>query len=374
MTLVARITLGGAPFLIADALISSDDLFNPHIIGVECELPLIGEINSLLAAKGRPFRVDLCQKLHVFEGRLAVAWSANDASQAERALKVLSELAKKPDITLADVDEELSAIDPDRIKGLSLVGCLLRAVKGNQISAQVFGLNANTENITGFGAVQTAGSGARTFTQMLRQNAPPLPSAANDPWTALAVLGTLLNQELTTGQSIDERWGGAFETASFSMHSSRLEKLDNVLHTFWSWRGCDGKLDFQPRFYFARYFEDLLMLRSAEYEAGENNSVKRLTRNKLQLVPSLLRPVRDDDLTRIGHVDFSYDYVCCHVWFPAPGNAIPMASLVLAAPRGSLYDIDLSIAVDGSLRLQLPGDTVTNVFDAAKETADQLSA
>ena len=106
MTLVARITVGGAPFLIGDALISSDDLSNPYITGVECELPLIGEINSLLATAERPFRVDLCQKLHVFEGRLAVGWSANDARQGERALKVLREVAKKPDVTLADIQEE----------------------------------------------------------------------------------------------------------------------------------------------------------------------------------------------------------------------------------------------------------------------------
>jgi len=371
VTLVARIMLGGAPFLIGDALLSSVDLSNPFVTSVECDLPLIGEINSLLAAKKRPFRVDLCQKLHVFEGRLAVGWSANDASQAERALKVLRDVAKKPDVALADVQDELSAIDPDQIKDVSLVGSLLQAVNGNQINCTVFSGNAIAENVLGFGEVQAAGSGARTFTKILQQNG-PIPSTANDPWTILGVLGTLLNRELSTGQSIDERWGGAFETVSFSRLTGRLEKLDNVLHTFWSWRD-NGKIDFQPRFYFARYFDELLMLRSAEYEAGENYSIKRLKSNKLQLVPSLLRPVRDDDLAKIGHVDFSYDYVCCHVWFRgAPGSATPRAAMVLAAPRGGPYDIDLSVAEDGSLRLRLPGDTVTNVIEAAKRQAEFL--
>ena len=105
MTLVARIMLGRAPFLVADALISSDDLSNPHVTGAECELPLMAEINSALAAKERSFRVDLCQKLHVFEGRLAVGWSSNDASQAQRALKALREIAKEPNLTLGDVQE-----------------------------------------------------------------------------------------------------------------------------------------------------------------------------------------------------------------------------------------------------------------------------
>jgi hypothetical protein len=90
MTLVARITLGGAPFLVADALLSSEALMGQCSTGPECRLPFIGEINSRLAAAGQPFRVSLCQKLHVFEGRLAVGWSSNYALQAERALNVPS--------------------------------------------------------------------------------------------------------------------------------------------------------------------------------------------------------------------------------------------------------------------------------------------
>lgn len=172
--------LGGAPFLIGDALLSSGDLSNPYVTGIECELPLIGEVNSLLAASERPFRVDLCQKLHVFEGRLAVGWSANDSSQAERALKVLREIAKKPDLTIGNIQEELSAIDPDQIKDLSLVGHLLRAVNGNQISSSVFSYNAIAEDVTGFGRVVSAGSGARTFIKMLQRDQ-PLPTRANDP-------------------------------------------------------------------------------------------------------------------------------------------------------------------------------------------------
>ena len=117
--------LGGAPFLIGDALLSSNDLSKPEVTEVECEL---------LAAKGRPFRTDLCQKLHVFEGRLAVGWSTNDYMQAERTLKVLREAAANPSITIANIQEELEAIDPDRIKDLSLVGNLLNSVNGDQIS------------------------------------------------------------------------------------------------------------------------------------------------------------------------------------------------------------------------------------------------
>jgi hypothetical protein len=46
--------------------------------------------------------------------------------------------------------------------------------------------------------------------------------------------------------------------------------------------------------------------------------------------------------------------------------------MVLAGRRGGLYDVDLSAAEDGSLRLTLPGDTVTNVIEAAKQTASNV--
>jgi hypothetical protein len=137
------------------------------------------------------------------------------------------------------------------------------------------------------------------------------------------------------------------------------------------WRD-DGKIEFQPRFYFARYFDDLLVLRSAEYEAHENPAlgIRRLKSNKIRLVPSLLREVMDDDAEKIGHVDFLYDYICCHVWFRgAQGRVTPRAAMVVGGPRGGLYDVDISVGENGSLRLNVPSDTVRNLYDEAKQTA-----
>lgn len=90
-------------------------------------------------------------------------------------------------------------------------------------------------------------------------------------------------------------------------------------------------------------------------------------------MPSLFRGV-DDDRVRIGHVDFTYDHVCCHVWFSGPsGAATPKGAMNLAAPRGRFYDIDLSVAENGSLRLNVPNSTVKNVFEAAEQFAKQMS-
>ena len=48
--------VGWSAIFIGHALLSSNDLSKPEVTEVECELPLVGEINRVLAAKGRPFR------------------------------------------------------------------------------------------------------------------------------------------------------------------------------------------------------------------------------------------------------------------------------------------------------------------------------
>ena len=123
-------------------------------------------------------------------------------------LDVLRELAKKADLSFNDVQDALDTIEPDQINNLSLIGLLLLTVHGKQIAASAFKLNAIAKEVEGFGEVFAAGSGAQTFIERLEQQE-PIATDANDPWTALALLGGLLSHELSTGQSINERWGGA---------------------------------------------------------------------------------------------------------------------------------------------------------------------
>jgi hypothetical protein len=44
----------------------------------------------------------------------------------------------------------------------------------------------------------------------------------------------------------------------------------------------------------------------------------------------------------------------------------------LASPKGGDYDIDVSVAEDGSLRLTLPSNTTKNILEAANPQAESL--
>jgi len=52
MTLIAQVFIGGAPFMVGDVLLSADGKN-----GLKSNLPLVGNINQILADRGLNFEV-----------------------------------------------------------------------------------------------------------------------------------------------------------------------------------------------------------------------------------------------------------------------------------------------------------------------------
>jgi hypothetical protein len=69
MTLICRFSIRNAPVVVGDVLLSSG-----RKTGLQTNLPLVGDINRLLAAEGLPFEVSLTQKVNILSDRLVVAW------------------------------------------------------------------------------------------------------------------------------------------------------------------------------------------------------------------------------------------------------------------------------------------------------------
>jgi hypothetical protein len=356
MTLVAQIMVHGAPFLIGDALASTET-----ISGMECELPLIGEINSILAAKLRRFEVKLTQKLYIFDGRLAVGF-AGPVIQAERVISVLRDLTKRQrELQLKDIESELDSIDPDRIDKLEFVGFLLRGVAGNQVSSNVFARRVTPADVKGFGRCYFAGTGAAPAKRILESNG-TLPGVENNPKAIVPLLGALLNNELTSGSSIDQKWGGAFEAVAYSHDSQRLEKVGNVLHTFWIFDpDSPGAVTFQGRFYKTIYFDDALLIRSAEFEKLPDRVVVKS--NRLTVVPPLFKSVEEYDKTLIGPIGFDYEIICCHVWIKSKQKATPEAAIMIGAPEGGSIEVRLAVNADGSGHLEIPASCISALIE-----------
>jgi hypothetical protein len=129
MTLIASLSINKAPLLIGDVLLSSEKR-----IGIKITLPLVGNINEVLAKNGVPFGVDFAQKVNLISDRFVVAW-AGPAIEAERAIGALSRISSRPNLNLDDIGDELNAIDPQKIANLHLVGTLLGDTQGAMCAA-----------------------------------------------------------------------------------------------------------------------------------------------------------------------------------------------------------------------------------------------
>lgn len=147
MTLIAQLSINGAPLLIGDVLLSSEQR-----TGLKVTLPLVDDINEVLAKNGVPFQVDFCQKVNVLSDRLVVAWSGR-MDEAERALRVLSRISTHANLDLGDIGRELNAIDPQRVAHLQLVGTLLGDTQGMMRTAHCFTFGVKATNISNLGPV-----------------------------------------------------------------------------------------------------------------------------------------------------------------------------------------------------------------------------
>ncbi|HMA75440.1 MAG TPA: hypothetical protein VKP67_28730 [Xanthobacteraceae bacterium] len=310
MTLIAQLSVNGAPFLIGDVLLSSETK-----TGFKVKLPLVGDINQILTDHGLPFEVRFTQKINVFDGRIAVAWSG-PRLQAERALRPVAAMPSRGRVTAANVLAELEAIDPEAIDRLQLIGLVLEEVSNTAVSSSLFSVRVPPEHVPHFGNVCAAGSGRATFLHILQNADWRGDPTANEYQVAHGLLGALTNQEFRTGHTIANRWGGGFEALSFSRELRRFDKIGDVLHTFWNVeQGSDESLALYPFFYKTTYWRDALILRSASLDTSEGIKLKT---NDITLVPPLLKEIGDYDLTELEPVDFSYRAVCCHVLIEKP--------------------------------------------------------
>ena len=311
MTLIAQLSIHGAPILIGDVLKSKE-----RRTGLKVNLPLVGDVNQILADNGLLFEVDFAQKIHVFDGRIAVAW-CGPSIQAERALQALADISSRPGLTLGDILGELKAIDP-KIDQLKLIGLLLEEVSGTTI--RYFSHRVPYEDIPNFGRGYVAGSGRDAFLQLLQKGNWLAEPNFTEYHVAHGLLGVLTNEELRTGNTIANRWGGGFEALTFSLRSGRFEKVGDILHTNWEEKS-DDSIGLFPFFYKTTYWRDALVIRAARLESFPDTGW-RLNTNDIKLIPPLLKEINEYDLAELGSVDFSYRAVCCNVLLKKPSNRV----------------------------------------------------
>jgi hypothetical protein len=278
--------------------------------GLKVNLPLVGDINEIIGQRGLPFQVKFSQKINLLGERLAVAWCGS-ALQAERVLRRLAIIASCNDATSADIEAELDAINCDHaINEVQLVGLLVRDVHGTTVEATRFSWGINGVEVPRLGPVHAAGSGREAFLALLNKADFTNSGTGSEFQVAHALLGALTNEEYRTGAKILNRWGGGFEAVTYSREARRLQKVGDILHTFWRIeKESAGRVEFFPMFYKTSYWNDALIIRSASFDRIASGGYTPRT-NDLDLVPPFLTDSEAYDLSELGSVDFSYRAIC----------------------------------------------------------------
>lgn len=330
-------------------------------------LPLVGDINRILADRGKAFEVGLVQKVNILSDRLVVAWSG-PLDQAERALRILSAAASRQNLTRAEIETELMAIDPDQIDKLYLIGLLVTDVSGDQVSASALQLRAPPTNVPGLGAVYAAGTGKSEFLRLVAKTDWTLGGSATEDLVAHSLVGELIDKELRRGGTIEDRWGGGFEAVTFRTDLGRFQKVGEVLHTFWAVDlSVPDEAQFTPWFYKTTYLRDALIIRYARLNKVADRTFQ-VDMNSFELIPPLLKDSKDYDLEEVGSVDFSHEVLCCHISVKWPGGSGVM-QLILPHPDET---IDLQFSGDTSGRLQIPGALTKMVMEDARTKASRV--
>jgi len=365
MTLIARVSIRNAPVLIGDVLLSSE-----RRSGVRANLPLVGDINRILASQGLYFEVSFVQKVNILSDRLAVAWSGQEL-QAKRALRALADVSSREKLCLTDIETELRAIDPDKIDKLQLIGILAREVRGAEVAGSKFAFQVQPIDVPGLGSVHAAGTGAHDFIQMLGETDWTLGGVANERQVAHALVGDLVNIEYRRGGTIEKRWGGGFEAVTFTSDSGRFEKVGDVLHTFWKVDlSSPGKAEFIPWFYKTTYWRDALIVRYARINSvGERKF--QLAMNSFELIPPLLKHRQEYALEELGSVDFSHKVLQCHVSVERPGGRDILQLIEPSKPGSTLQ---LEFRESGAVHLEIPGELNTKIIEEAQTRASASSS
>jgi hypothetical protein len=350
---------------VGDVLLSSG-----RRAGLQTNLPLVGDVNRILAAHGLPFEVSLKQKVNILSDRFVVAWSG-PMEQAERALRILSAAACSGQISNKyDVARELEAIDPEKIDKLQLVGQIITDIRGDQATCSTFAWRVPRADVPGLGIVHAAGTGADEFVRHLGKTDWTGGGGSNEFEVAHLVLGSLVNMEYRRGGTVENRWGGGFEAVTFICDpgggSGRLQKVGDILHTFWQ---VDLSSPNQSRFFYkTTYWRDALIVRYARFDSADGRAFQ-LGMNSFELIPPLLKDVKDYDLEEIGQVDFSHKVLCCHVSIERP---VGRGVMHFAQPSKPGDTIELEVAKDGSGRMHIPGELQKKIIEEAQRRATRM--
>lgn len=265
MTLIATFRESGIPVLIGDVLISRTGVEAEHI-----NIPTRDDVETVLPREWQRNVCALYPKLAMINPHLAIAWTGNQIA----AKMFLSEVRNKFGGPVGRVNGFFNFMRRYKEVGigaeLTIIGL---SVKGRQASA--FKWNAATPSEITLGDQLFDGSGAEAIAREFAQRLHHAHGSDNEPidsavQNALTLIGSLIADDLTTGESLQGLYGGGYQVIVF--HEGRLMFVNDYLFLFMTVKPDGDRLVMQPGTYFLKhtYLNDDLLIKRTTF--GDKNS------------------------------------------------------------------------------------------------------
>jgi hypothetical protein len=318
MTLIARILIDddAVPLFFADALLSAEGKWPFQV-----DITASQDINALLPSDAECQIAGTVQKINVLSDRVVVAW-AGDTDQAKRVIGSIAKLDQDNRLTFATLSQLIEA-SKDEIKDtVALIGVLFtRNDIGEVINAEWFDFNGDLRFLNSGNVsydVMVAGTGKNTFLKLFDELLPTFED--NSDLLALAdqiaasLISTLFPYEIMTGGNLLEWWGGAFEIATFNTEAKAIQKVSDILFTFWRVTpGKEGQVELAlvPRFIKQGYFEDALVLQDVKADISDGKMARPVLH--AHMVLPLLKSKVDYDFSKAELGNFSHKMLCAFI-------------------------------------------------------------
>lgn len=318
MTLIARILIeeDAVPVFFADALLSAEGKWPFQV-----DITASQDINALLPSDTACQIAGTVQKINVLSDRVVVAW-AGDTDQAKQVIGSIAKLDQDKRLTSATLSQLIEA-SKDKIKDtVALIGGLISKNDIGEITnVEWFDFNGNLRFLNSGNVsyeVTVAGTGKNTFLKLFNELLPTFGDNSDllvlADKIAASLISTLFPYEIMTGSNLMEWWGGAFEIATFNSDTKSIQKVSDILFTFW--RVTPGKDDqvelaLVPRFIKQGYFTDALVLQDVKAEILDGKM--ELPVLHAHMILPLLKSKTDYDFSKAELGNFSHKMLCAFI-------------------------------------------------------------
>jgi hypothetical protein len=296
MTAIIGLTIGDAPALLGDALVTSNGPSDAKL-----RTPTLENVNEYFGSTLYAHVPTLRQKVNILSDKVIVSWSGSYLHAYSLLREISEALARGEDVEVAsNIIRGLSESDKDKLSVIAFV-------RGPINTTFIWNGATRHFDSTIFSKLVGAGSGAQDMASLIRRlERSPLRVNEDLPDVSRAAMyGMLLGSQVAgleylTKENLLMSWGGIVETAVFK--GGVATKVGEILYAFWECRkhGHEAVLQLSPTFIKQEYQGDLLVTRT----------VSEKETPRVVVIPPLLSQHKAGDRIGIRAPRLSYDWLC----------------------------------------------------------------